>query len=259
MGERHDIYLRNKKIKFINPHVCGRQSCAPGHSSKGIRRFWLIHYIVSGKGVFQTGGETYEVNENEIFIVRPDEMYEYAADSKDPWQYKWVGFSGEYAEKLYQLKERVLRIPGYLFDDMQRAEDYGDMCEEYIALKVMELLCELLGTEHQKSYAETAKNIVDSDYMNKLSVASVAQQIGIDKNYLTKLFKQKYNMPLQKYIIEKRMREARHFLRIGYTVGEVSQLVGYDDSFSFSRAFKNVYGNAPKVEKSKQKNDQTLV
>lgn len=249
MYERHDIYLRNKNLNFINPHVCGRQSCTPGHSSRGIRRFWLIHYIVSGKGVFKTGDKTYEVGENQIFIVRPDELYEYAADTKDPWQYKWVGFSGEYAEALCRLTERVLPAPGYLFEEMQRAEDYGDMCEEYIALKVMELLCEILGTEQKKSYAETAKNIVDSDYMKKISVESVASQIGIDKNYLTKLFKQKYDIPLQRYIMEKRMREARHFLHVGYNVGEVSRLVGYEDSFSFSRAFKNIYGVPPKSEK----------
>ncbi len=249
MHERYDIYLQDKGLGFINPHVCGRQACAPGHSSKSIRRFWLIHYIVSGKGVFKIDGKTYEVGKNEIFIIRPNEIYEYTADSKNPWQYKWVGFSGEYADKLNRIKERVLSIPGYFFDDMQRAEDYGDMCEEYIALKVMELLCEILGTEHKKSYAETAKNIIDSDYMKKISVASVAQQIGIDKNYLTKLFKQKYNLTLQRYIMEKRMREARHFLHAGYNVGEVSQLVGYDDSFSFSRTFKNVYGISPKAEK----------
>ncbi len=249
MSERYNIYLRNKNINFINPHVCGRQTCAPGHSSKGIRRFWLIHYIVSGKGVFKTGGQTYEVKENEIFIIRPDELYEYIADTKEPWQYKWVGFSGEYADKLNNTEKRVMKISGHLFDDMQYAEDYGDMCEEYIALKVMELLCEILYTETNKSYAETAKNIVDSDYSKKISVAKIAGQIGIDKNYLTKLFKRKYNLTLQKYIIEKRMREARHFLHVGYNVSEVSQLVGYDDCFSFSRAFKNVYGFAPKNER----------
>jgi len=251
LEDRYNLNLRNKNIDFINPYVCGRQVCMPGHINKGIRRYWLLHYIVSGKGVFKVDGKKYDVEENQMFIIRPDEMFEYQADSEEPWEYKWVGFSGEYADKLKNVKERVLKIPGYLFDDMQRAEDYGDMCEEYLALKVMELLCEILGTEEKKSYAEIAKNIVDSDYMKKITVASVARQIGVDKNYLTKMFKQKYGVNLQKYIIEKRMKEARHFLHIGYNVGEVSSLVGYDDCFSFSRAYKNVYGRAPKTEKIK--------
>lgn len=253
MKERYDIYLRDKNLSFISPHVCGRQICVPGHTSRGIRRFWLIHYIVSGKGVFKTGGKTYTVSKNRIFIVRPDELYEYTADKETPWQYKWVGFSGEYADRLYAVKDRVLSVPGFYFEDMQRAEDYGEMCEEYVAVKVMELLCEILGTEQDKSYAEKAKNIVDSDYMQKISVSQIAGQIGIDKNYLTKLFKEKYSLPLKRYIMEKRMREARHFLHVGYNVGEVSQLVGYDDAFSFSRAFKTVYGTAPKTEKGSGK------
>ena len=149
--ERYNLNLRNKNISFINPYVCGRQSCMPGHTNKGIRRYWLMHYIVSGKGIFKAGGKTYDVSEGEMFIIRPDEMFVYQADTKAPWSYKWIGFSGEYAERLKDVKERVVKIPGYLFEDMQHAEDYGDMCEEYLALKVMELLCELLGTEEKKS------------------------------------------------------------------------------------------------------------
>jgi len=98
----------------------------PGHINKGIRRYWLLHYIVSGKGVFKVDGKKYDVEENQMFIIRPDEMFEYQADSEEPWEYKWVGFSGEYADKLKNVKERVLKIPGYLFDDMQRVADNND-------------------------------------------------------------------------------------------------------------------------------------
>lgn len=249
MGIQYNINLRNKNLDFINPHVCGRQKCNPGYSHKGIRRYWLIHYIVSGKGVLKVGDETYNVKEKEAFIIYPDEVFEYIADEVDPWYYQWVGFSGTYAFKMEKTENRIVKVPGYIFEDMQRAEDYGDMCEEYIGLKVMELLCEMFGAEKKKSYAEIAKNIVDSDYMKKITVASVATQIGIDKNYLTKIFKKKYGVNLQKYILSKRMKEAKHFLNSGYNVGEVSALVGYDDSFSFSRAYKNVCGVSPKAEK----------
>lgn len=199
------------------------------------------------KGIFKTDGKTYEITEGEFSPMK----FFYQADADLPWSYSWIGFSGEYADEFKKVGQRVIKIPGYLFEDMQHAEDYGDMCEEFLALKVMELLCELLGTETKKSYADIAKNIVDSDYMKKISVQSVALQIGIDKNYLTKIFKQKYGMNLQKYIIEKRMKEARYFLSVGYNVGEVSSLVGYEDCFSFSRAYKNVYGRAPKNEKKR--------
>jgi len=254
VGKQYNINLRNKNIEFINPYVCGRQQCSAGYSHKGIRRYWLIHYVVSGKGTLTVDGKKYEVRQGEAFIIFPDEFFEYRADEKEPWYYQWVGFSGTYASYLEKNQDRVLKVPGHIFEEMQMSEKYGDMCEEYIASKVMELLCDMFGAEKKKSYAEIAKNIVDSDYMKRISVQSVAMQIGIDKNYLTKVFKKQYGINLQKYIIEKRMKEARYFLNNGYSVGEVSMLVGYLDSFSFSRAYKNVCGVPPKEEKNSLNN-----
>ena len=51
-------YTNNIELSIFN---CGLERCAPGQTwGPGIRDHYLIHLVVSGKGVFEVGGRTYE-------------------------------------------------------------------------------------------------------------------------------------------------------------------------------------------------------
>ena len=247
------INLQNKHFQTVNPRACGMEECAPGHTWRGIRDYYLIHYVSSGCGIFRTENEEYKVKSGEIFIIKPNELCSYTADKKNPWTYKWTGFDGKYSEKLENAPSRVMRCGESFFDDMLKAESYGDMCEEYIAAKSMELLCNLFAIERVAPYAKIAKHTVDANYMMNISVLSIAKQVGINRNYLSRLFRHDYGITLQQYIIKRRMQEAKSFLLRGYNVSEVSALVGYKDSFVFSRAYKNYFSVSPSEDKSSNK------
>ena len=64
------------------------------------RSYYLIHYIVSGKGVYQQNGKTHTLQAGDLFLIRPGETTFYQADEKDPWRYYWVGFLGSEADAL---------------------------------------------------------------------------------------------------------------------------------------------------------------
>ena len=49
-------YTNNIELSIFN---CGLERCAPGQTwGPGIRDHYLIHLVVSGKGVFEVGGRT---------------------------------------------------------------------------------------------------------------------------------------------------------------------------------------------------------
>lgn len=39
----------------------------------------------------------FHIQENQLFLVEPDQMVFYQADKEDPWTYSWVGFNGKLA------------------------------------------------------------------------------------------------------------------------------------------------------------------
>ena len=58
-------YTNNIELSIFN---CGLERCAPGQTwGPGIRDHYLIHLVVSGKGVFEVGGRTYEVTPGDLF------------------------------------------------------------------------------------------------------------------------------------------------------------------------------------------------
>jgi len=243
----HTLYLmRDRKFSPVSPAFCGREVCNPGHANEQFLDVYLIHYVESGKGKYFVNNTEYDISGGQCFIIRPYEHHHYIADSEDPWTYTWVAFRGELGEKIDNCGKYVINSDGKYFAEMLRCIEYGDMQEEYLAGKIIEFMCNEFNNLHEAvSYPDMAKNLIDSNYSSHLSVERIADNIGIDRRYLCKLFKKKYNITLKKYIIKKRMTEASLLLKDGFSVNEVSQLVGYDDAFSFSRAFKKEHGYPP--------------
>ena len=85
-------YTNNIELSIFN---CGIERCAPGQTwGPGIRDHYLIHLVLSGKGVFEVGGRTWEVSPGDLFFARPSQLIRYTADEQQPWEYSWVGFNG---------------------------------------------------------------------------------------------------------------------------------------------------------------------
>lgn len=79
----------------------GFQKCPPGYGwGPGVRDHYLLHYVLSGQGTYETEGRTFVLQSGEAFLARPDVPIFYRADEVNPWEYYWVGFSGPAAPLL---------------------------------------------------------------------------------------------------------------------------------------------------------------
>lgn len=80
------ILLVNRHWHDINPVDCGWEACAPGHSFGPAARFyWLLHYVIQGRGAFTAGGKESPVRAGQMFVIRPFEVSYYEADRREPW------------------------------------------------------------------------------------------------------------------------------------------------------------------------------
>ena len=90
-------------VSGLNLDYCGNEICSPGHFYGPTKRHsYLIHVIREGKGMFRRQDKEFHLVKNQAFLIRPEEVTYYEADSEDPWQYMWVGFHGYAAEKLVE-------------------------------------------------------------------------------------------------------------------------------------------------------------
>lgn len=257
-----ELTYENIKIK---PLFFGKEKCDPCHRcGSHVRKQYLIHYVESGKGRFTVGEKEYEVSAGGMFFISPGEVTIYEADGKDPWVYKWVGFEcgfdiGDIFCKNVVFSERCSSI----FDDILESEKYGDSMELFVAGKILELIARLrkrISTPQRRehSYAQKAKNYIDANYYKPITVAGIAKELGLDRSYLSTVFKELTGQSPKEYIVDYRLGNAAELMTVyDFSPKQAAISCGYEDIFNFSKMFKRKYGMSPrdyKLSRSRAEN-----
>jgi len=87
--------------------------------------------------------------------------------------------------------------------------------------------------------------------MKHITVRILADYIGLDRSYLTTLFKERLNISPQAYLTHFRMNKACLLLKEkDLSITEVALLSGYKDPVVFQKAFKNALGISPSKYRS---------
>ena len=241
-----DLGLINRDFADLNPVSFGWEACRPGHAfGPAIRRYTLIHYVIKGQGVLEARGSRFPVRENEAFLIRPDEVTRYQADRDQPWEYLWIGFTGRLSAA-FQTMPAVLRPDRHLMTGMLDARALTDTRELFLAGRLFALLSDLTESHRSVDRVREARNYLDQNYMHPVRLETLAASLGLDRRYLSRLFKQQTGNTMQQYLTDRRMEEAARLLRQGYPVATAGQMAGYDDPFRFSKAFRQYYGLSPR-------------
>ena len=97
-----------------------------------------------------------------------------------------------------------------------------------------------------QSIVARAKAYVRDHLDSDLTVSSIAAELYITPNYLSKLFGRENRESCNEYITRKRMEKARNLLRdTSLPVGEIASAVGYRDQNYFSLTFRKFSGMSP--------------
>ena len=240
--------LTNRHLQDLNPLVAGKEACRPGKSfGPAVRSYTLIHYVLSGKGVFQKGTNSYPVAPGQAFLILPGEVTTYIADENDPWHYCWVGFDGNLSHRFKALPP-VFSIPENIFLQLFPCEKTVD-ATFYIASGLFLLYGALFPEDQKSTHAEKVENLIHSDYMRPLRVEAIARELNLDRRYLTRIFKAQTGRSIQQYLIHTRLDAADRYLSQGIGVQECAKLCGYEDYSLFSRLYKKHRGHSPNTMK----------
>lgn len=251
-GRDLNRYLLDRGMKDLNPLNYGAEQCAPCHRyGPAVRPYYLLHYVFSGKGVFYARGQEYAVGAGEFFLILPGEVTTYEADAHDPWKYLWLGFDGGLAAQLERLETPVGKLPPDLFSELLEAgnDDFSEWegaVEQYIASALHRILAELLAHRTARAhYARRAETYIRTRYMLDISIEEIADALSLDRRYLSRLFKKRYGVTMQEYLLNTRLNRAAELLREGHSVTESAMLCGYADLSNFSKMFRRRFGVPP--------------
>ena len=249
----YDVQIADRGFIDLNPTQLGEEECEPLHIfGPHIRDCHLIHYVITGKGTYECKRGRYAVTAGQCFIIRPGEVTVYTADEAEPWHYIWIGMSGRLTKLIDSLPDVVDVSDPTLFSSLLECQSMTANRELFLMGKCCQLISALCGGQMvadkpsgHNEYVKYAANYINQNYMKRLSVERLADDLHINRRYLSRLFEREYSMTVKEYITDVKMRHAEAFLRAGSSVSDAAALCGYGDVFNFSRMYKKYYGFPP--------------
>ena len=154
-------------------------------------------------------------------------------------------------QRTADLLQRMLR-------ERDREDRYSaDMVVCYLGLLLLNLQRE--GQEETPSKLRTANAInsensiighaqkyISENVMQKLTVPTVAKEVGVSPSYLTALFHRSLQISPGEYIRRSKLQEGKQLIREGkMNFTEIAQVLQYSTVHHFSRQFKEKFGITP--------------
>lgn len=244
----HSIIIKDEGFSDLNPVQFGYENCNKSHSfGPAIRTHWLIHYVISGFGIFKIRDKEYNVKPGEMFVIPPYIETYYEADSVNPWSYIWIGFTTtrEVTEKLLD----VIKYPEAekIFSSMKNCENFSNGRSAYLSARLWDLFALLSENGNNKyGHVDKALQFIHSNYMHDITVEKIAQHLNLDRTYFSVIFKNKTGLSPKQYLLNYRMSIAATLItQKDIAISVVANSVGYSDLYTFSKMFKRHFGISP--------------
>jgi len=257
----------NKEMFDSIVYQCGMEKCKPSYSyGPAVRDHYLIHFILEGRGKFYVNGKSYLIEKNQGFLICPNIITYYEADYDNPWVYTWVGFNGIKAEEYLKLANLSFDNPVFHVKETEFIKQCLYNMRQAINLKfgrelrmqglLLLFLSQLIEEsdkevvvkeDFKKVYIKKTLQFIEMNYNRKITIEEMADNIGINKNYFSNLFKEFTKMTPQQCLIRFRINKACELLENeSLTISDVSRSVGYNDPLGFSKIFKKEKNISPK-------------
>lgn len=266
MEKAYKLDFKNDKVGSLYVNCCGCSRTEALHSfGPASKPHYLIHYVLSGKGIFRFHDKEYRLEAGYGFLIPPEELVFYQADAKEPWSYLWVGFGGSRAQEYVTAMGLSDRHPIFTCDKSEELyEIVKDMMEHNtfgianelrrngqlgVFLSVMaESAGVVRGDEEDKGnqYVKKAVSFIQSNYCNPVKVTDVAEYVCINRSYLYTLFQNYLGMSPQQFLTIFRITKARELLEsTTYSIESIALSCGYSDAMVFTKAFRSLLGLSP--------------
>lgn len=278
MPYQKDVHTENK-LKFhvfqderfvdLTLYQYGWERTEPLHSYGPHKRdHYLFHYVVRGRGTLYANEQVYQIDGGHGFLILPDQTTTYVADEADPWEYIWIEFDGlrvseslslagftskqpvytpQSREAGRQLQDQMMYIVNHPDDSPVRQIGQGFL---FLDQLVQSSAARRLPSQRRLRdfYMKEALSFIEKNYQRDISIEEIAAFCGLNRSYFGKVFRDSMGESPQAFLLHYRMARAAQMLKeTSLSIGTISAMVSYANQLHFSRAFKSVYGIAPRT------------
>ncbi|MBQ6517304.1 MAG: AraC family transcriptional regulator [Anaerolineaceae bacterium] len=247
----------------LNVYNCGNQDLQIERQEKPDH--YVMYYVNEGKGSITVRNAAKKIEAGQGFVVFPGVETRIQSHYKETMNVTWVAFSGYLVDRY--LSRANLSVYEPVFTDDETGEGkkfFSALLDASLHFpnrycKIMSQLYGLIGflidiagpmpkqdTTTPEFYLMRALDFIDRNYHESISVADIAANIGVSRKTLNNVFSTLTGFSPKDYLIYYRISKAVDLLRDqNLSIEMISDSVGYNDQFYFSKQFKSNVGLTP--------------
>lgn len=247
------MFKNIENIKISNIHTGTSNKSASILSRKtnslvlrttGVARYCLPEQII-------------DTHPGDIIFLPRGSQYDYTWLSDTPCQYVSITFEAD----IFETAPFVYNISDFpefseLKTNLPDMWKFGGQTEHYRCYSVLYNLLSYMKNIEKLTYADkkhfdiiapAITYLKNHIYDNNLKIETLIQLSGVSGTYFHRIFQTNFSMSPQKYILSKRLSQAKSIIDSGDfdNISEIANFVGFNDPLYFSRVFKKKYGVSP--------------
>lgn len=225
---------------------------------KGYNDYQLI-YVESGKLTFIHGLQEHTVCTGQLLVYPPNTRQEYTYHPTENSSYYWMHFDGcDIAQSFPFIESQSILTPKYsgfiapIIEKMiQEITVYGEKSAFYTEAMGLELLYKLnreIGQIGKSLHSDMVREVIRQmkETPEQHSVVYYAKQYQFNTNYFIRLFKKETGLTPNQYRLNILIDKAKKLLlKSNLNIGEIAEMLNFDDPLYLSHVFKNRVGISP--------------
>ena len=250
----------------------GDLSCEAGYQTfEHEQAVYEITYVLSGTGAFYVDDTVYTMQKGDLLLVRKGQMHNIISAEIEPLRFFYLGF--DFVEPI--VNEKIAQLKSF-FDTNEQVQFHNAVSlqdtfmrvlSEFISDDVLsnllieaymqEIICgvyRIFSRKFYKNYLLSGSNNSDEklvyDVINYIDVhlesmenlSALSAEFGYSYTHIAQKFSAFTGESLKSYHTKRRFEKSNEYLRQGYSVTKVAELMGFKSIHAFSRAYKKYVG-----------------
>ncbi|MDP2338060.1 MAG: AraC family transcriptional regulator [Bacteroidota bacterium] len=226
---------------------------------------YQINYITEGSGTFETSTDQFQVVSGSMIILRPGMWHRYKPDPNTGWNEHYIGFNGDFCSHLFQegffqtskpvlyvgFQESLLKL---FFEIIQQVKDEKTGHQQVAAANLILMLGKILSVIRNQEFAgKSIERIIRKACLHfrenlntNVNIENLATELHVGYSYFRQMFRKYTGLSPTQYHLSLRIQKAKDLLvSTGQSFKEISNELGFESYFYFSRIFKDKTGKSP--------------
>ena len=222
-------------------------------------------YLTKGKGYYKFDNEYVQVDEGSLIYIRPDTLQDiYYPLEYDP-EYYWIHFTGNKSDDFMKdlgfwdnpiervgIHPQIIELFEKIIIELRLQQQHFEyislsyMTEIFIQLSRIAFINTSSPTNLRSTQISDAVLAMHREYSIEHPINYYADISNLSVSQFIRNFKKVMKIPPNKYIQTIRISAAKELLQTtDLSINQIAELIGYNDSFYFSKVFKKATNVTP--------------